>query len=240
MNPPSGNNDWALKLKAFGETVKNKAVEISGEIKQEIREVVEKVENANLLGDGAFGVGVGGNGAPSTSSSKAATAEASRAHVVLAGGHEVEGVSIGGQETCLILPRFKCCFDIGRCPQRAVTACPVVLLTHGHLDHVGGLPQHAASRQLLRLAPPKYICPPALEPAVHQLMAAAAAAQGDREPPPYEVLALAPGQEAELPGGQLVRPFAVRHDTWSPAGSAQGYVIYSLRRKLKAELQGKP
>jgi ribonuclease Z len=250
MNPPgSSNNDWALRLKAFGETVKNKAVEIGGELKQELKEAKDKAveignELAQQLDHAALGAGGATSTTPATATTttipaKAAAAEASRAHIALVGGHEVEGVSIGGQETCLILPRFKCCFDLGRCPQRAVTACSVVLLTHGHLDHVGGLPQHAASRQLLRLPPAKYVCPPALEPAVHQLMAAAAAAQGDREPPPYEVVALAPGQEYELPGGQLVRPFPVRHDTWSPAGSAQGYVIYSLRRKLKAELAGK-
>lgn len=49
------------------------------------------------------------------------------------------------QETCVILPRLKLAFDAGRCPQRSVYAS-TVLLTHGHLDHAGGLPCHAASR----------------------------------------------------------------------------------------------
>jgi len=254
---------WASRLKdraaAALEKVKDKATELGSELKQVVGEVAAEL-NGGGGGDGNGNGGGGGGGgnslfgggnspasaAPSAAagataplSASAAAAEASRCGVVRAGGHEVEGVSIGGQETCLILPRLKVAFDIGRCPQRAVAAAPVVLLTHGHLDHVGGLPAHAASRQLLNLPPPRYICPPQLEPAVHQLMAAAAAAQGEREPPPYDVLALAPGQEAELPGGQLVRPFAVRHDAWA-GGGAQGYVIYSLRRKLKAELAGRP
>jgi len=251
--PAQGRTDWSVRLKGALEKVKEKAVEIGAELKEAAAEAATTIErvvdgagdNAERAIASALG-GKGGAGAGASSSSSSApqsraaeAAAASRSHVAHTGGHEVEGVSIGGQETCLILPRFKVAFDIGRCPQRAVTAAPVVLLTHGHLDHVGGLPAHAASRQLLGLPPPRYICPPKLEPAVHQLMAAAAAAQGDREPPPYDVLALAPGQEAELPGGHLVRPFAARHDAWC-GGGAQGYVIYSLRRKLKAELAGRP
>ena len=54
-------------------------------------------------------------------------------------GWDIEdaSVSIGGQETCLILPQLKIAFDIGRCPQRAVymdTLC----VSHCHMDHVGG------------------------------------------------------------------------------------------------------
>ena len=49
------------------------------------------------------------------------------------------------QETCIILPRLKLAFDIGRCPQRSVFQ-QTVLVSHGHLDHIGGLPFHVASR----------------------------------------------------------------------------------------------
>ena len=37
-------------------------------------------------------------------------------------------------------------FDIGRCPQRAV-AMPTLCITHGHLDHIGGLHLYVASRR---------------------------------------------------------------------------------------------
>jgi len=36
------------------------------------------------------------------------------------------------------LPEMKLCFDIGRCPAEAV-ARPTVLLTHAHMDHMGGV-----------------------------------------------------------------------------------------------------
>lgn len=50
-------------------------------------------------------------------------------------GYSIEGLSIGGQETCIIIPEFKCAFDIGRCPTRAIQQ-NFVCITHAHLDHI--------------------------------------------------------------------------------------------------------
>lgn len=50
-------------------------------------------------------------------------------------GISIEGISIGGQETCVIIPEFKCTFDIGRCPSRAIHQ-NFVFITHAHLDHI--------------------------------------------------------------------------------------------------------
>lgn len=50
-------------------------------------------------------------------------------------GYTIEGISIGGQETCVIVPELKCAFDIGRCPSRAIQQ-NFVFITHAHLDHI--------------------------------------------------------------------------------------------------------
>lgn len=50
-------------------------------------------------------------------------------------GYSIEGLSIGGHETCIIIPEFKCAFDIGRCPSRAIHQ-NFVFITHAHLDHI--------------------------------------------------------------------------------------------------------
>jgi ribonuclease Z len=50
-------------------------------------------------------------------------------------GYSIEGISIGGHETCIIIPEFKCAFDIGRCPTRAIHQ-NFVFITHAHLDHI--------------------------------------------------------------------------------------------------------
>lgn len=50
-------------------------------------------------------------------------------------GYQVEGISIGGQETCIIFPTLKLAFDIGRCPQRAISQ-DFLFISHGHMDHI--------------------------------------------------------------------------------------------------------
>lgn len=50
-------------------------------------------------------------------------------------GYPVEGISIGGQETCIIFPTLKLAFDIGRCPQRAISQ-DFLFISHGHMDHI--------------------------------------------------------------------------------------------------------
>lgn len=50
-------------------------------------------------------------------------------------GYSVEGISIGGHETCVIVPQLKSAFDIGRCPTRAVHQ-NFLFITHAHLDHI--------------------------------------------------------------------------------------------------------
>jgi len=50
-------------------------------------------------------------------------------------GYSIEGISVGGQETCIIIPEFKCAFDIGRCPSRAINQ-NFLFITHAHLDHI--------------------------------------------------------------------------------------------------------
>ncbi|KAK9278378.1 hypothetical protein L1049_027943 [Liquidambar formosana] len=50
-------------------------------------------------------------------------------------GYPVEGLSIGGHETCVIFPSLKLVFDIGRCPDRAISQ-DVLFISHGHMDHI--------------------------------------------------------------------------------------------------------
>ena len=73
-------------------------------------------------------------------------------------GYKIEGVSVGGQETCIVLPQLKLAFDSGRCPQRCVYA-DTMCLSHTHMDHVGGAGFYIATRSLISLPPPTILMP---------------------------------------------------------------------------------
>ncbi|KAG2488018.1 hypothetical protein HYH03_013453 [Edaphochlamys debaryana] len=147
-------------------------------------------------------------------------------------GLELEGISISGQETSIIFPRGKCTFDVGRCPQRACFQ-PVVLLSHTHLDHVGGLPFHVCTRNLLKLPPTHVVCPKGMGERIRRYVDMAQELQG-QPPIPFEITELESGQDFTLPSGFIARPFPTTHLIES-----QGYVLYSQRRKLRSDLQGR-
>lgn len=146
-------------------------------------------------------------------------------------GHTLEGISIAGQETCIILPSLNLAFDSGRCPQRSVYRRKL-FLSHEHLDHMGGIPFHICSRQMLGLPPTRLFIPDFLEGQITGLLNAYRAFQ--RCDMPCEVTPMQIGQAYQV-GGFLVKPFKTYHTVPS-----QGYLLISERNKLKEEYFGLP
>ena len=142
-------------------------------------------------------------------------------------GTLVEGLSIGGIETCIDLPEHKLAFDIGRCPPAAI-ARPTILFTHAHMDHMGGVAYHAATRELFGMAAPTYVVPHENAAAFGELVAAWR--KLDRSDLPHRMVALGPGEKFELPNRMLARPFRSPHRV-----PCQGYALFSRRRKLKPQ-----
>jgi ribonuclease Z len=147
-------------------------------------------------------------------------------------GIEVRGLSVGGVETCIDLPRQRLCFDIGRCPREAL-ARPTVLFTHAHMDHMGGVAYHAATRALQRMQPPTYVVPRENAEAFAELFEVWR--RLDRSELAHTLVPLAPGEEWVLPNGWIARPFRSPHRV-----PCQGHALYSRRRKLRPELAGLP
>ncbi|XWS75824.1 hypothetical protein CRYUN_Cryun01aG0125300 [Craigia yunnanensis] len=149
-------------------------------------------------------------------------------------GYFIEGLSIGGHENCVIVPELKSAFDFGRCPSRAIQQ-NFVFITHAHLDHICGLPMYVASRRLYNLKPPIVFVPPCIKEDVEKLLDIHRT-MGQVELN-LDLVALDVGETYELRNDIVVRPFRTHHVIPS-----QGYVIYSIRKKLKKQyihLKGK-
>lgn len=147
-------------------------------------------------------------------------------------GLTVEGHSVGGLETYIRLRELGLCFDIGRAPEESLS-CGLVLFTHGHVDHLGGVISHVASRALRGMAPPTYVVPPPIAPKLEALLELWRDIDGAELP--CSVVPLGPGEELQHKGKYVIRPFRAPH--FQPA---QGYGIWSQNHKLKAEFQGLP
>ena len=148
------------------------------------------------------------------------------------GGLEVEALSIGGIETCLYLPRWKIAFDIGRCPPEVLN-CPTILFTHAHMDHLGGVAYHTATRALRRQRAPTYVVPRTNLEDFERLFDVWRAL--DRSEMEHRTVPLAPGEEHVLPNQLVARPFRSPH-----TAPCQGYAIWSRKAKLKPEFHGVP
>ncbi|CAL5063780.1 unnamed protein product [Urochloa decumbens] len=142
-------------------------------------------------------------------------------------GYAIEGISVGGHETCVTVPSLNVAFDIGRGPQFAVSQ-DYLFITHAHLDHIGGLPMYIATRGLYNLKPPTVFVPPCIKDDVEELLQVhRRMSQIELD---VELVALDLGETYEIRNDLVARPFQTYH-----AIPSQGYVIYSVRRKLKKQ-----
>lgn len=152
---------------------------------------------------------------------------------IQAGRFTLRGVSVAARETCIIVPALSLAFDAGRCPPEAVSM-RYMAITHGHCDHVHGLPLHAATRSLQRMPAPRYFVPPAIADDVRALVDVVG--RLERSELHADIVALAPNSDGvQLKKGWFLRAFQTDHPVPS-----QGYVVYEQRKRLLSEFRGLP
>ena len=148
------------------------------------------------------------------------------------GAYHVVGYSVAGEETVIQIPELNVCFDIGRCPYFALTS-DVVCISHGHMDHLAGLPYYLSQRYFQGMKPGTILLPRELERPVDNLLKCWR--EVERQNTPYTLVGMSPGQMHEVRRDFGIRAFATHH-----GGSSLGYALVSIREKLKAEYIGRP
>ena len=145
---------------------------------------------------------------------------------------KLEGLSVAGVETCIEVPSLRLVLDMGRCTQSAVQQ-PLVLLSHGHLDHMGAIALHAARRSMMHMGESTYLVPAAVAHDVQELFNAAGRLDG--QVIPRRVVPLSPGEEFQIGKQRWVRPFETYHRVPS-----QGYTVWERRHHLRSEFHDLP
>ncbi|MGD1147668.1 MAG: MBL fold metallo-hydrolase [Thermoanaerobaculaceae bacterium] len=143
----------------------------------------------------------------------------------------VAGGSRAGEASLILLPQLRLALDAGR-PARALVPLGHVVVSHGHMDHVIGLPAWASQRQLNGMPSGKVYVPSSLADGVRELLATCARLEGGK---PYdaEVIPVRAGQTVALRPGFDLRFFATSH--WV---ETLGCCVEWVRRRLRPDLAG--
>src|SRR5690349_18079349 len=148
------------------------------------------------------------------------------------GAYHVVGYSVAGEETVTQIPELNVCFDIGRCPYFALTS-DVVCITHGHMDHLAGLPYYLSQRYFQGMKGGTVLLPRELERPVDLMLKCWR--DIERQNTPYTLVPMMAGQMYEVRRDFGIRAFATHH-----GGVSLGYSLVSIREKLKPEYMGRP
>lgn len=145
----------------------------------------------------------------------------------------LRGLSVGGIYTTLHVPQFDLALDVGLAP-RTLAGARTLLLTHGHVDHVGSLGTLLGIRALQgQRTPLRVVMPAEIVDAVEHSLAATSALQ--HWPLSIEAVGLRAGEITPLGGDLFVRAHQAFHLV-----PCLSYEVFRRVRKLHPAWVGRP
>jgi ribonuclease Z len=141
------------------------------------------------------------------------------------------GIARGGVETCVMAQELGVMFDVGMCPPGALKFNKI-LVSHGHADHLGGLPYLISQRGLMRSPPPVVHMPEEVVAPMRQILAAWSSIEG------FDLAAdlrgHAPG--SRVPIGQNLQALCLRTRHRVPS---LGWIVERTTHRLRPEFAGR-
>jgi ribonuclease Z len=146
--------------------------------------------------------------------------------------YRVIGTSIAGETTTVLIPELDIAFDMGECPRPMLTA-KYVAVSHGHMDHIGGLAYYCSQRVFQGMSPGTILCSQEIAPAIRKMLEGYR--ELERQNTPFEIIGLRPDEPYEIKNNIVLKGFPLEHRV-----PTFGFTITERRSKLKPELVGLP
>ena len=137
---------------------------------------------------------------------------------------------MAGEQTCVMVPELDLMFDVGGFVPGALRY-RTILVTHGHQDHLGGLPYLASQRQLNGLAGPGVHVPREVVDPMERIFAAWSEIEDFLVP--IDLMGHDPGDRFDLPRGLSATCVRSVHRVPSLA-----WIVERHSKRLKPELRG--
>ncbi len=140
---------------------------------------------------------------------------------------EIIGYSVAGEETVVAVPQLEVRFDVGKAPDQIISVNHV-LLTHGHMDHAGGIAYYLSQRNFTGQSPGTILAPQNLLRPMREIIDAWGHLDGSKIP--ANLVGVKPGDEYQIKPNLFTRVFPTKHSKGSV-----GYSVIEKRKKIKPE-----